>query len=134
VNVLVVDDSLVMRRMLTRVLRATDLPIQEMYEACDGLEALALLNEHPVDFVLTDINMPNMGGLEFLGVVRQNPAWKSVQVVIVTTDGGERRVLEALRLGAADYLRKPFTPDQIKGKLSALVDAGASEAGLTPAA
>ena len=128
VNVLVVDDSLVMRRMITRILRAAELPIAELYEASDGVEALATMSANPVDVVLTDINMPNMGGLEFLSSVRRNPAWKDIRVVIVTTDGGERRVREALRLGAADYLKKPFSAEQIRTKFSALVGGAVAEA------
>lgn len=64
-----------------------------MCEARDGAEAPAVVNEHPVDLVLTGVNTPNLGGLELLGAVRQDPAWKNIRVVILATEGGERTVM-----------------------------------------
>ncbi|MCC6588277.1 MAG: response regulator [Bryobacterales bacterium] len=121
VDVLIVDDSVVIRRMITRILRETELPIQDVFEAGDGIEALAALKQHGVGLVLSDINMPNMDGLELLGMIRRNPDWKQVHVVMITTEGAERKVLEAIRLGASGYVRKPFTPEQIKTKLTPLM-------------
>jgi two-component system chemotaxis response regulator CheY len=121
VDVLIVDDSVVIRRMLTRILKETDLPVKEIVEAGDGIEALAALKSHRIDLVLSDINMPNMDGLELLGMVRRNPDWQEIKVVMVTTEGAERKVLEAIRLGASGYLRKPFNADQIRAKLESVL-------------
>ena len=111
-DVLVVDDSAAIRKILQRVLRQTGMAISTIHEAGDGLEALELLRSQRVDLVLTDINMPKMDGLELLAAIKGSSAWASVPVVMITTEGGEAKVAEAVRLGAAGYVRKPFTADQ----------------------
>lgn len=116
-NVLVVDDSAAIRKILLRVLSQTDLPVDSVHEASDGMEALKVMRGNPVNLVLSDVNMPNMDGLEFLTTVRANVQWKSVPVVMITTEGSQAKVLEAVQLGANGYVRKPFTADQIKEKV-----------------
>jgi two-component system, chemotaxis family, chemotaxis protein CheY len=116
-NVLVVDDSAAIRKILLRVLSQSDLPIDAVFEANDGLEALKVLETTPVNLVLSDINMPNMDGLDFLTKVRANARWKDLIILMVTTEGSQAKVLEAVRLGANGYVRKPFTSDQIKDKV-----------------
>ena len=74
-----------------------------------------------VGLVLSDINMPNMDGLEFLKALKENPAWQNIPVMMVTTEGSQDKVLQALKLGAMGYVKKPFTPDQIKEKLIGIV-------------
>ena len=120
-DVLIVDDSAAIRKILQRVLRQTDLPVGEVYEAGDGAEALETLKKQKVGLVLSDINMPNMDGLEFLTHVRAEPAWKKLPVVMVSTEGTHAKVLEAVERGASGYVRKPFTADQIKEKLVGLI-------------
>jgi two-component system chemotaxis response regulator CheY len=121
VDVLIVDDSAAIRKILQRVLRQTDLAIGDVFEAGDGVEAMKTLNERAVQLILSDINMPNMDGLQLLAQVKQNEKWKSVPIVMVTTEGGQGKVIEAVQLGAAGYVRKPFTADQIKEKLTGLI-------------
>jgi two-component system chemotaxis response regulator CheY len=121
VDVLIVDDSAAIRKILQRVLRQTDIPIGDVLEAGDGVEALKQLNDRHVSLILSDINMPNMDGLQLLAQLKQNDKWKSVPIVMVTTEGGQGKVIEAVQLGAAGYVRKPFTAEQIKEKLSGLV-------------
>jgi two-component system chemotaxis response regulator CheY len=121
VDVLIVDDSAAIRKILQRVLRQTDIPLGEVFEAGDGLEALKTLNERHVSLILSDINMPNMDGLQLLAQLKQTEKWKSVPIVMVTTEGGQGKVIEAVQLGAAGYVRKPFTAEQIKEKLSGLI-------------
>ena len=121
-DVLVVDDSAAIRKILQRVLRQTGMAIRTIHEAGDGVEALAVLNAHKVDLVLTDINMPKMDGLQFLASVKSSPQWRQLPVVMITTEGGETKVGEAVKLGAAGYVRKPFTADQIKEKLVGILD------------
>ncbi|HEY3841260.1 MAG TPA: response regulator [Bryobacteraceae bacterium] len=121
VDVLIVDDSAAIRKILQRVLRQTDIPIGDVLEAGDGVEALKLLNDRHVSLILSDINMPNMDGLQLLAQLKQSEKWKSVPIVMVTTEGGQGKVIEAVQLGAAGYVRKPFTAEQIKEKLSGLV-------------
>ncbi|HLK64417.1 MAG TPA: response regulator [Bryobacteraceae bacterium] len=120
-DVLVVDDSAAIRKILQRVLRQTGMPIRAIHEAGDGQEALDLLKSHPVDLVLTDINMPKMDGIQLLAAVKAAPQWRHIPVMMVTTEGGETRVAEAVRLGASGYVRKPFTADQIKEKLAGIL-------------
>ena len=116
-DILVVDDSAAIRKILTRVLRQTGMAIQTIHEAGDGQDALAVMAQHRVDLVLSDINMPKMDGLQLLASLKASPQWRSIPVVMITTEGGETKVAEAVRLGAAGYVRKPFTADQIKEKL-----------------
>jgi two-component system chemotaxis response regulator CheY len=121
VDVLIVDDSAAIRKILQRVLRQTDIPIGDVLEAGDGLEALKTLNSRHVNLILSDINMPNMDGLQLLAQLKQNEKWKTVPIIMVTTEGGQGKVIEAVQLGAAGYVRKPFTAEQIKEKLTGLV-------------
>ena len=121
-DILVVDDSAAIRKILQRVLRQTGMFIGAIYEAGDGQEALDLLKVHPVRMILTDINMPKMDGLQLLAAVKAAPEWSDIPVVMITTEGGESKVGEAVRLGAAGYVRKPFTADQIKEKLAGVLE------------
>jgi two-component system chemotaxis response regulator CheY len=121
-DVLVVDDSAAIRKILTRVLRQTGMAIQTIHEAGDGQEALAVMAQHRIDLVLSDINMPKMDGLQLLASLKASPQWQNIPVVMITTEGGETKVAEAVRLGAAGYVRKPFTADQIKEKLVGILE------------
>ncbi len=122
-DILVVDDSAAIRKILQRVLRQTGMSIRTIHEAGDGQEALETLNRNSVDLVLTDINMPKMDGLQFLAAMKSSPERRRIPVVMITTEGGETKVAEAVRLGAAGYVRKPFTADQIKEKLAGFLEA-----------
>jgi two-component system chemotaxis response regulator CheY len=121
-DVLVVDDSAAIRKILNRVLRQTGMAIGTIHEAGDGQEALTLLKEHRPHLILTDINMPKMDGLQLLAAIKASEEWRTIPVVMITTEGGETKVAEAVRLGAAGYVRKPFTADQIKEKLVGLLE------------
>jgi len=117
-DVLIVDDSAAIRKILQRVLRQAEIPIGSVYEAGDGVEALSVLAAQSVGLILSDINMPNMDGLELLSKVKANESWKKLPMVMVSTEGSQAKVLEAVGLGAAGYVRKPFTAEQIKEKLA----------------
>jgi two-component system chemotaxis response regulator CheY len=122
-DVLVVDDSAAIRKILQRVLRQTGMAIGNIHEAGDGQEALLVLNSQKIGLVLTDINMPKMDGIQLLAAMKNAPELRAIPVVMVTTEGGEAKVGEAVRLGAAGYVRKPFTADQIKEKLAGVLPA-----------
>ena len=124
-DVLVVDDSAAIRKILQRVLRQTGMDIHTIHEAGDGQEAVELLKLHKPALILTDINMPKMDGLQLLAAVKASDAWRHIPVVMITTEGGEAKVGEAVRLGAAGYVRKPFTADQIKEKLVGILEPSA---------
>jgi len=114
IRALIVDDSSVMRKIIQRSLAQSGVNLVEVYEAGNGQEALAVLAERRVDLILSDINMPVMDGLEFVQRLKSVPNAEGVPVVMITTEGGEARVLQALSSGAKGYIRKPFTPEQVK--------------------
>jgi two-component system chemotaxis response regulator CheY len=118
-NVLIVDDSAAIRKILVRVLSQTDLPIKQVHEASDGCEAMKIVEANDVSLILSDINMPNVDGLELLTQLRASAKWKDLSVVMITTEGSQAKVLEAVALGAKGYVRKPFTAEQIKEKVLA---------------
>jgi two-component system chemotaxis response regulator CheY len=120
-DVLIVDDSAAIRKILRRVLLQAGIPLGQFYEAGDGLEAIAGLKQQKVHLILSDINMPNMDGLQLLGELKGNQEWKDIPVIMITTEGSQAKVLEAVQLGAAGYVRKPFTAEQIKEKLAGIV-------------
>ena len=120
-KVLIVDDSSVMRKIVERALRQAGLDIVEVLEASNGAEALVEVQKGSLDMILSDINMPVMDGLEFLKKLATLESAKGVPVVMITTEGSEGRVVEALSAGAKGYLRKPFTSDQIKENVSPLL-------------
>lgn len=120
-NVLIVDDSSVMRKIVERSLRQAGLQVGKVSEANNGAEALALVQENSFDLILTDINMPTMDGLEFVRQLQSVENAKGVPVVMITTEGSESRVVEALSCGARGYIRKPFTADQVKEHVAPLV-------------
>ena len=121
-RVLIVDDSSVMRKIVERSLRQAGLEIGDVVEAGNGIEALAAVSEGAFDLILSDINMPAMDGLEFLRQMSKIEGAKGTPVVMVTTEGSESRVVEALSIGARGYIRKPFTPDQIRERLTPLLE------------
>lgn len=116
-DVLIVDDSAAIRKILQRVLRQTDLNLGEIKEAGDGTEAVEILKARTFGLILSDINMPQMDGLQLLARIKEMDHLRNVPVIMVTTEGGQGKVMEAVQLGAAGYVRKPFTADQIKEKL-----------------
>jgi two-component system, chemotaxis family, chemotaxis protein CheY len=123
IRVLIVDDSAVMRKIVERCLRQAGIEISAVLEAGNGVEGLAALQAGGVDLILSDINMPAMDGLEFLQGLRGVENAKNTPVVMITTEGSESRVVEALSAGARGYIRKPFTPDQVKERVTPLLEA-----------
>src|SRR5271170_7558280 len=114
ISALIVDDSSVMRKIVERSLRQAGINLTHVLEAGNGAEALSLLAETRVDLILCDINMPVMDGLEFVKQLPGIENAKGVPVVMITTEGSEAHVVKALSCGARGYIRKPFTPEQVK--------------------
>jgi two-component system chemotaxis response regulator CheY len=114
IRALIVDDSSVMRKIVERSLRQAGITVTEVFEAGNGAEALSILNENRVDLILCDINMPVMDGLEFVKQLSGVENAKDVPVIMITTEGSESHVVQALSCGARGYIRKPFTADQVK--------------------
>jgi two-component system, chemotaxis family, chemotaxis protein CheY len=120
-DVMIVDDSAAIRKILQRVLIQADVPIGKVIEAGDGQDALEKLKGVTVGLILSDINMPNMDGLQLLAALKAQDQTKGVPVIMVTTEGSSNKVMEAVSLGAAGYVRKPFTAEQIKEKLAGII-------------
>jgi two-component system, chemotaxis family, chemotaxis protein CheY len=114
IRALIVDDSSVMRKIVERSLRQAGVNLTQVLEAGNGAEALAVLEQSQVDLILCDINMPIMDGLEFVKQLAGVSNAKGLPVVMITTEGSESHVVQALSCGARGYIRKPFTADQVK--------------------
>lgn len=112
-NVLVVDDSAVMRQMVVRTLHMSGLPLGTIHEAGNGEEGLFLLDKEWVDLLLLDINMPVMNGEEMLRLIRKNPDTSQLPVIVVSTEGSEARLQNIQELGAS-IVRKPFAPETLR--------------------
>jgi len=117
-NVLVVDDSKTMVRIISNTL--SRLGIKNIEKAYDGLEGLEKFKSSNLDIVLTDWNMPNMNGLELVKRIRKSD--QDIPIVMVTTEGGKREVITAIKAGVDNYIIKPFTPAVLKEKLSDILD------------
>lgn len=128
-NVLIVDDSSSMRAVIKKTIRVSGFNVGQYLEASNGAEALDVLSREWVDLVLTDINMPRMDGLELIREMKNDELFRSIPVVMVTTEGSETRVKESMELGARGYIKKPFKPQQIKAMLGDIMGEGEYESG-----
>ncbi len=120
-NVLLVDDSSTMRKIVGRSLRQAGIEFDNIFEASDGLEALEVLEKESVDFVLSDINMPNMDGISFLREKSTRDNIKDIPVIMISTETGEDIIGEAKSLGAIGALKKPFNADIVNDVLGPLL-------------
>lgn len=121
IKALIVDDSSVMRKIVERSLRQAGIDLSLVVEAGNGADALNLLKEQKVDLILSDINMPVMDGLEFVKQLQQQNIAANTPVVMITTEGSESNVMQALSFGARGYIRKPFTPEEVRDHILPLV-------------
>ena len=112
-NVLVVDDSAVMRQMVVRTLKMSGLPLGTVLEAANGEEGLFVLQDQWVDLLLLDVNMPVMNGEEMLRRVRAAPETENLPVIVVSTEGSETRLAALHELGAS-IVHKPFAPETLR--------------------
>ncbi len=121
-NILIVDDSAVMRSMILKSLRMADLDIEAAHQATNGLEGLSILNAHPIDIdiVIVDINMPVMNGEEMIQRMKENEKTKNIPILVISTEGSQIRK-EALRRQGVAFIHKPFSPEQIRDTMNAMV-------------
>jgi two-component system chemotaxis response regulator CheY len=126
-NVLVVDDSGTMRGMIKHTLAMSGLDIGEIYEAGNGIEALAQMHQHAVGVVLLDINMPVMNGVRLVVRMRDDARLRDIPVIIASTEGSETRISQLLEAGARGFVRKPFRPEQLRDVLAPFVAARPGE-------
>jgi len=110
INVLIVDDSAVMRAMILKAMHMSGLPLGEIYQAADGRQGLEALNEHRIDLVLLDINMPVMNGEQMIDCMIADPDLKDTPFVVISTEGSQTRIERIQRKGAR-FVHKPFSPE-----------------------
>jgi two-component system chemotaxis response regulator CheY len=120
-DLLVVDDSPVTRKMVRRAIGLCGLDVGTIHEAGNGAEALDRLGEHPVDLVLADINMPVMNGMELVERMAADARLSGIPVVIVATPVSEDRIARLLDTGARAYLAKPFRPESLRDLVREIV-------------
>jgi two-component system chemotaxis response regulator CheY len=126
-RILIVEDSPTMRAMLVSALEGLAAPVK-ITEAESGFEALRRLPRDAYDLILTDINMPDINGLELVAFVKKNEAYRSIPLLIVSTEGSERDRDKGLALGADAYLVKPFDPEDLRRVAQDLLDRCAGRA------
>ncbi|MDQ1213506.1 chemotaxis response regulator CheY [Pantoea anthophila] len=117
---LVVDDFATMRRIVRNLLK--DLGFDNVEEAEDGQDALNKMQESPVDFVISDWNMPNLDGLQLLTQIRNTPAWSTMPVLMVTAEAKKENIIAAAQAGASGYVVKPFTAAILEEKLNKIFE------------
>jgi two-component system chemotaxis response regulator CheY len=122
-DVLIVDDSATIRKILQRVVAQAGLDLGDVSEAADGAEALAAIEAGRSGLVLCDINMPNMDGLQLLRAVQGRP---DLDFIMITTEGNHDKVMEAIQLGAKGYVRKPFTAEEVREQIVACAQASST--------
>ena len=122
-KILVVEDSPSMRSFLTAVLESGDDTIDELdiVEAASGFEALRTLPHHTFDAILTDINMPDINGLELVSFLKNHPVYRTIPIMVISTEGTEEDRRRAAALGAEEYLVKPFQAAELLAKLRRLL-------------
>jgi two-component system chemotaxis response regulator CheY len=114
-KVLIVEDSKAAREFIAATVESVS--GVEAFTTSSGFEALKLLPRHRFDLIITDINMPDINGLELINFVKKNPNYRETPLFIITTEGGEKDRDRGMALGAAEYLVKPFQPQSLEGLL-----------------
>lgn len=116
INVLVVDDSSVMRSMIIKTMNMSGLELGEVTQAANGMEALGILKEKWVDMVIADINMPVMNGEEMINRMMENPELKAIPILVVSTEASQARIESLMKKGAS-FIKKPFSPELIRNTI-----------------
>ena len=120
-NLLIVDDSRMVRKIISVSLKGENF---KLYEASSGLEALDKLMETNIDLIFTDINMPNMDGLEFIKRCKDDDMFKHIPIIVITTEDGVEDRERALQLGAAGFVSKPLDRESIINITNSVLGAG----------
>src|SRR4030042_4866179 len=125
-NILIVDDSRIMRKILKQSFTLSGFEVGNCVEAGNGQEALNILNSSMVDLILADLNMPVMNGLDMIKALQKDKKHREIPVVLVTTEGGggggQPHLEEAYALGVKAYIQKPFSPELLRDTCSRAVE------------
>jgi two-component system, chemotaxis family, chemotaxis protein CheY len=122
-NILIVDDSETMRKVILKALTLSGFDLGLCLQAGNGEEALKALNDQWIDLILTDLNMPVMNGLELVRNLKASQSLQGIPVVLITTEGSETRLQELFQLGVKDYIQKPFHPETLRDVLTRVLEA-----------
>ena len=120
INLLIVDDSKVMRAMVLKTLRMAGLELADVHEAANGREGLDRLENHWIDLAIVDINMPVMGGEEMIDRMNENPELKEIPVIVISTEGSQARI-ERLQHKGATFIHKPYSAETIRDAVNHLL-------------
>jgi two-component system chemotaxis response regulator CheY len=113
INVLVADDSGIARSVILKILRLACIELGEIHQAANGRQALEIMNQHWIDLMFLDINMPEMTGEEVVEAIRKDPVWVDLPVIVVSTEGSETRIDHLMSLGVR-FIHKPFQPETLR--------------------
>ncbi len=126
-NILIVDDSSIVRKVLIKTFGMTEIKINQFYQAANGQEGYDTLQQNWIDLVFLDINMPVMNGMEFMRKIRQDEKLHDTPVVIVSTEGSKERIDELHALGIKAFLHKPVTPEGLVSTINSILGAQVNE-------
>ena len=125
-NVLIVDNSTIMRALIRKVLTFSGLDIGSCFEGANGQEALNILEKHGIDVILSDLDIPEMNGSSFLQTLKDHDLWRSIPVVLITAESRQEVISPLLGNGARGYIKKPFKPEAIRNQLRNILGEAAS--------
>jgi two-component system, chemotaxis family, chemotaxis protein CheY len=123
-NVLIVDDSNAMRAVIGKIISMSGFKMDQCLQAGNGKDALDILVHEWVDVIISDINMPEMNGLELLSRLKRDELYKEIPVIMISTEGSDERVKEAFSRGAQGFIKKPFLPEELRGILYDVIGVG----------
>jgi two-component system, chemotaxis family, chemotaxis protein CheY len=123
-NVLIVDDSNAMRAVISKIISMSGFKMDQCLQAGNGKEAMEILVNEWVDVIISDINMPEMNGLELLTQLRNDDLYKKIPVIMISTEGSDERIKEAFARGAQGFIKKPFLPEELRRKLYDVIGVG----------
>lgn len=123
-NVLIVDDSNSMRSVIKKIITISGFKMDQCYEAGNGKEALEILSKTWVDVIVSDLNMPEMNGLELLAALKGNSVLQEIPVIIISTESSDERKKVVMEMGAKEFINKPFSPEYVRKVLYEVIGVG----------
>ena len=126
-DLLIVDDSKAALFLFKKIIGLSGAPINNLLTADNGKNAIEVLRNNKVDLIMTDINMPEMDGFELLEYLKNDEIFKEIPVIVITTEGRGKYIDRAKELGAVDYIKKPFHPEQVKSVILSTLEVEESE-------
>jgi two-component system chemotaxis response regulator CheY len=113
-NVLIVDDSKSVRSVIKKIITISGFRMDQCHEAENGKQALEILSKEWVDVILSDLNMPVMGGLEMLAAIKADSHLREIPVIVISTEGSDEKRKAVLEMGAKQFIKKPFSPEYVR--------------------